>query len=192
MRVIITVSILLLMVLSVPLLAGNETPSFCCGIRNKAFLPGENLTYKVSYSVAGVKFATAGEASFNTTFEHFNGKDVYHIIGEGKTYPFYDKFFKVRDKYESYIDTATLQPYKFIRDVDEGGYKTYENVSFNKTTNTAIMKGGVFKVPDCIRYVGSAIFYARNLDFGSLKVKDKGPFAIFVHRRGCHSWVRDL
>jgi hypothetical protein len=192
MRVFITVSILLLMVLSFPLLAGDETPSFCGGIRNKAFLAGESLTYKVSYSVAGVKFATAGEATFNTTFEHFNGKDVYHIVGEGKTYPFYDKFFKVRDKYESYIDTATLQPYKFIRDVDEGGYKTYENVTFNKTTNTAIMKAGVFKVPDCIQDVCSAMFYARNIDFSNLKINDKIPFYMFLDRQVYPLYVRYL
>ena len=41
---------------------------------------------------------------------------------------FYDKFYKVRDKYESYIDTTTMQPYKFIRNVYEGGYKTYEKI----------------------------------------------------------------
>jgi len=202
MRVIITVSIILLTAVSFPLLAVRQTPplspaagdppSFCGGIRNKAFLPGETLTYKVSYSVAGVKFATAGEASFNTSFEHFNGKDVYHIIGEGHTYPFYDKFFRVRDKYESYVDTTTLQPYKFIRDVDEGGYKTYENVSFIKSTNTAIMKAGVFKVPECIQDVLSAIFYARNIDFSHLKPNDTVPFDMFLDRQVNHLYVRYL
>src|SRR6201996_7550368 len=192
MRVFITVSILLLMVLSFPLLAGDETPSFCGGIRNKAFLAGESITYKVSYSVAGVKFATAGEATFNTTFEHCNGKDVYHIVGEGKTYPFYDKFFRVRDKYESYIDTATLQPYKFIRTVDEGGYKTNENVTFIKAANTAITSQGVFKVPDCIQDVLSAIFYARNIDFNHHKAGDKIPFDMFLDRQVYHLYIRYL
>lgn len=192
MRVIITVSIMLLSVLSFPLLAGEETPSFCGGIRNRAFLAGESLTYKVSYSVAGMRLAVAGEATFNTTFERFNGKDVYHIVGEGKSYPFYDKFFKVRDKYESYIDTATLQPYKFIRNVDEGGYKTYENVSFIKNTNTAITTAGVFKIPDCIQDVCSAMFYARNIDFNNLKVNDKIPFDMFLDRQVYHLYVRYL
>ena len=69
------------------------------------------------------------------------------MVGDGKTYSFYDKIFKVRDKYESYIDTATLQPYKFVRNVYEGGYKKYENIAFNKTTNTAITNDGVYKTP---------------------------------------------
>ena len=88
MRAVITIGIFLLTMLSFPLLAGNENPTFCGGVRNHAFLAGESLTYKVSYSVAGMRLAVAGEATFTTTFERFNGKDVYHIVGEGKSYPF--------------------------------------------------------------------------------------------------------
>ncbi|HEV9035099.1 MAG TPA: DUF3108 domain-containing protein, partial [Puia sp.] len=177
MRVIITVCILLL-TLTLPVMAWDaydqqtdtavqqtdQTHSeFCGGIRNTAFKAGESLTYKVFYTVAGFHVAAAGEATFNTSFERFQGKDCYHVVAEGKSYPFYDKFFRVRDKYESYIDTSTLQPYKFIRNVDEGGYKTYENVSFIKAAGTAVTNSGVYQVPDCIQDVLSASFYARNI-----------------------------
>jgi len=171
---------------------GEPGSEFCGGIRNTAFLPGEVLTYKVYYSLAGMSVACAGEASFTTTQERFNGKDVYHVIGEGHTYPFYDKFFRVRDKYESYIDTANLQPYKFIRDVDEGGYKTYENVTFLKATNTAITTQGVFKVPTCIQDVLSAIFYARNINFNHYKPNDTIPFDMFLDRQVYHLYIRYL
>lgn len=203
MRVIITVSILLLILSfskapSSPQTpapqtpASDQQPSFCGGIRNHAFKAGENLTYRVAYKLAGVHVASAGEATFNTTYEKFNGKDVYHIIGEGKSYPFYDKFFRVRDKYESYVDTGTLQPYKFIREVDEGGYKTYENVSFIKNTNTAITTAGVFKIPDCIQDVCSAIFYARNIDYSHLNVNDTVPFSMFLDRQVYSLFIRYL
>ena len=79
--------------------------------------------------------------------ETFNGKPVYHITGEGKTNSSYDWIYKVKDKYETYIDTSTMQPLKFIRNVHEGGYKKYQNITFNKTANTAITNDGVFKVP---------------------------------------------
>jgi hypothetical protein len=170
---------------------GQPGSEFCAGIRNHAFNAGEYLQYKVYYAVAGV-YVPAGEASFTTTLERFNGKDVYHVVGEGKTFPFYDKFFRVRDKYESYIDTGTMQPYKFIRNVDEGGYKTYENVSFIKSANTAITNAGVFKVPDCIQDVLSAIFYARNIDFSIHKVNDTIPFAMFLDRQVYHLHIRYL
>ena len=58
---------------------------------------------------------------------------VYHCVGEGKSYSFFDNFFKVRDRYETYIDTTNLFPLKFIRNVDEGGYKIYNNVLSHKT-----------------------------------------------------------
>src|SRR5882757_10235085 len=188
MRAFFTVCILLLAGLSLPIRADDD---FCGGIRNTAFLAGEKLTYKVYYAVAGV-YVAAGEASFNTTLERFNGKDVYHVIADGKTYPFYDKFYRVRDRYETYIDTNTLQPYKFIRDVNEGGYKTYENVTFVKTTNTAVTSEGVYKVPACIQDVLSAIFYARNIEWDRLKPGDKVPFDMFLDRQVYHLYIRYL
>jgi uncharacterized protein DUF3108 len=164
---------------------------FCRNLHNTAFKAGESITYKVYYTLAGV-YAAAGECTFNTALERFQGKDVYHVVAEGKTYPFYDKFFRVRDKYESYIDTGNLQPYKFIRDVDEGGYKTYENVTFVKAAHTAITNSGVYNVPDCIQDVLSATFYARNIDFSHHKPGDKIPFAMFLDRQVYHLYVRYL
>lgn len=188
MRAFITVCILLLTVLSLPLKADND---FCGGIHNTAFQAGESITYKVLYKLANV-YVGAGEAVFSNTLEKLNGKDVYHVVGDGKTYSFYDKFYRVRDRYESYIDTSTLQPYKFVRNVNEGGYKTYENVTFVKAANTAITTEGVFKVPSCIQDVVSAIFYARNIDFNRLKTGDKIPFDMFLDRQVYHLYIRYL
>jgi hypothetical protein len=169
----------------------RERPAseFCGNIRNTAFSPGEQLTYRVSYVLAGVSL-NGGEATFNTSLEKYQGKNVYHVVAEGKTT--HDLFYKVRDKYETYIDTATLQPYKFIRDVNEGGYKTFENVSFYKSTNTAITNSGTYAVPSCVQDVISAIFYARNIDFDKYKANDTIPFEMFLDRRVNHMHIRYL
>src|ERR1700749_2060773 len=103
MRLIILFFILAMAGLSLPLKADNDF----CGILNTAFRPGETLTYRVYYTVAGAYFG-AGEAVFTNTLDRFNNKDVYHVVAEGKTFSFYDKVYKVRDRYETYIDTATL------------------------------------------------------------------------------------
>ena len=71
----------------------------------------------------------AGDATFSVSLEKFNGRPVYHCVGVGKSYSFFDNFFKVRDRYETYIDTATMLPLKFIRNVSEGGYKIYNKFS---------------------------------------------------------------
>ncbi|MBI1781814.1 MAG: DUF3108 domain-containing protein, partial [Sphingobacteriales bacterium] len=113
-------------------------------------------------------------------------------VGTGQTNSFFDKFFKVRDTYESYIDTATLQPYKFIRNVFEGGYKKYENVSFNQKANTATSTKGTFKVSNCIQDVLSAIYYARNIDFNSYKPGDKINFDMYIDDEIFNMYIRYL
>ena len=162
-----------------------------CTIKNNAFKADEEVRMKVFYSTLGM-YIGAGEATFTTSLERFNGKQVYHLIGEGKTYPTFDNFFKVRDRYESYIDTASLLPYKFVRNVDEGGYKKYNNVTFNQATNTAVSTNGVFKITDCIQDVVSMVYYARNIDFSKYKVGDKIPFDMFLDDEVFHLYIRYL
>ena len=174
MRKIIFITICLCIV-STRLTAGDEF----CGIRNTAFQNGEKIDFTIFYSVVGL-YVNAGNASFTTTLEKLNNKNVYHVVGDGTSNSNYDWIFKVRDKYESYFDTATLQPYKFLRDVNEGGYKIYENVTFNQKANTAVTAKGVFKVPNCVQDVLSSIYYARNINFNNYKPDDKIPFNMFL------------
>ena len=162
-----------------------------CGIRNTSFQHGETITFTVFYNVIGI-YVNAGTATFSTTLERLNNKPVYHIVGEGKSNSSYDWIFKVRDRYESYIDTANLQPLKFIRNIDEGGYKKYENITFNQQANTAITTDGVYKVPNCIQDVLSSVYYARNIDFSKYKPGDKIPFDMFLDNEVYHLYVRYL
>jgi hypothetical protein len=143
----------------------------------------------VFYSAMGA-YIGAGDAVFTTTLERFNGKTVYHAVGVGKTYSFFDNFFKVRDRYESYIDTGSLLPLKFIRDIDEGGYKKYNNVSFNQEANSAVSTNGVFKISDCMQDVVSAVYYARNINFDKYKPGDKIPFDMFLDDEVYHLYIR--
>jgi len=78
-----------------------------CGIRNTSFVGNEQLNFIVYYNVAGV-YVNAGNASFTSSLEKLSGKTVYHITGEGKTNPSYDWIYKVRDKYETFIESSEL------------------------------------------------------------------------------------
>ena len=160
-----------------------------CGIKNKAFTDGEVVNMTIYYNTMGA-FIGAGEATFTTALERLNGKPVYHVIGLGKSFSFFDNFFKVRDRYESYIDTATLQPYRFVRDVNEGGHKIYNLVNFNHTANTATSTNGIYKVSDCMQDVMSAVYYARNIDFEKYKTGDKIPFDMFLDDEVYHLYIR--
>ncbi len=177
----------LLTSISVQLTAGDDF----CGIYNKAFQNGEKIYFNIYYSVVGL-YVNAGNATFTTTLENYNNKPVYHVVGDGSSNSKYDWIFKVRDKYETYFDTATLQPYKFLRDVNEGGFKIYENVTFNQKANTAITAKGVYKIPNCIQDVLSAIYYARNMNFDSYKIDDKIPFNMFLDNEVYNLYIKYL
>lgn len=167
--------------------AGAQTDF--CAIRNSSFQAGESITLKVFYNL-GKMFIGAGEATFNCSLERFANRDVYHVVGEGRTYRTYDWFFKVRDRYESYIDSATLQPLKFVRNVSEGGYKIYNNVVFNQAAHQAVSTNGTFKVPPCVQDVISSIYYARNINFSQYKEGDKIPFAMFLDDEVYNIYIR--
>jgi hypothetical protein len=160
-----------------------------CGINNIAFQVNEEVTFTVYYAVAGI-YVNAGNAVFTSKLETINNRPVYHITGDGKTNPSYDWIYRVRDKYETFIDTTTMQPLKFLRNVNEGGYKIYQNITFNKTANTAIATDGVFKVPACVQDVVSAMYYARNLDFSQLRPEDKIPFSMFLDNEVENMYIR--
>jgi len=177
--------IVLLFSFTVRLTAGDDF----CGVRNNSFHAGESLSLIVFYNALGI-YINAGTANITVNSERLFNKPVFHIVGTGSTNSKYDWIFKVRDRYETYIDTATLQPYKFIRNVNEGGYRKYENITFNQTANTAITTQGVFKVPNCINDVVGAVYYARNIDFDKYKPGDRIPFFMFLDNEVYNMYIR--
>ena len=165
--------------------AGDEF----CGIRNHAFQAGEVVKMMIYYSTLGI-YVSAGEATFTTNLERYNGKTVFHCIGEGHSYSFFDNFYKVRDKYETYIDTNTMLPLKFSRNVDEGGRKVYNNITFNHSAGTAVSTNGVYKIPSCIQDVISSTYYARNINYDKYKPGDKINFDMFIDDEIYHLYLR--
>jgi hypothetical protein len=162
-----------------------------CSIKNDAWQSGEKVTFHVYYTLAGI-YIYGGAAHFSIRLTNYDDLPAYHIIGEGKTNSFFDGFFKVRDRYESYIDTGSLQPYKFIRNIEEGSFKKTETVLFNQKNNTATSQAGTFNVPQCVQDVLSSIYYARNIDFNKYKPGDKIPFSMFIDDKVYNLYIRYL
>lgn len=172
-------------------LTGSGQPDDFCGTSNTTFASGEVIDFKVFYSVIGL-YVDAGDARFTVDRTQLNGRPVYHIVGVGNSNPRYDWIFKVRDKYQSYVDTASLRPYRFIRDVYEGGYTIFEDVSFDQKGHVAETKKGRYLVPPCVQDVLSAIYYARNIDFDRYKPGDKIPFSMFIDNEVYNLFIRYL
>ncbi len=156
-----------------------------CAIENTTFQDGEVLVYKLFYNMNFV-WIPAGEVVFRVKDQG----DVFYLSANGKTYPSYEWFFKVDDKYECYVDKATLLPRLSIRDVHEGNYTVFDQMVFNQQnytiqssrgpSRTDIRQRNTYELDRCMHDILSIIYYMRNLDFASYHNGQKIAIEIFM------------
>jgi hypothetical protein len=160
--------IFLLSSLPLLLLISSSTPEELPSVDNNAFQVGEKLRYRITYG-----FVDAGEATLelkSTSKKGSNGRELIHAVGIGKTLGGFNSFYKVEDRYETYLDKKGIFPWFFVRRVDEGGYKINQDYSFKhdkaKVDNGA---GKDFKVPVGVQDMISSFYYARTLNLQGVK-----------------------
>ena len=160
-----------------------------CSTKNISFKDGEKMTFKVYYNLNFV-WINAGNANFSATTEDLNGHKVYHIIGDGKTSKSYEWVYKVKDRYETFIDKETMLPQKFVRNVNEGGTKIQQDVSFDHKKGKATSNKKVYEIPKCTQDVLSTIYFARNIDYSKFKPGDKIPFSMFLDDKVYNLYIK--
>ncbi len=133
---------------------------------NKAYKRGEFLTYNIHYGPIDAVTATIEVTQEN---KQFNGRNSMHVVGIGKSKGTFNFFFKVRDRYETYIDEESLLPMQFVRSIDEGGYKLKQNYVFNHTNKTVNLGDKTIPESVYLQDMMSSFFYARCVDLGSAK-----------------------
>ncbi len=158
-----------------------------CNITEMAFKGGEILTYEVYYHW-GLVWANAGNAIFSIKEEDYLKKKTFHLVGEGNTYKGYDWFYKVHDKFESWVDTNTLKPFRHIRNSNEGGNHVYNDNYFNyndkiatcfKVVKTKVKKDSV-KINDCTLDVLTMIYDSRCINYSNYKPGAKIPISLYL------------
>ena len=162
-----------------------------CGLSNTSFKAGEKVTYKVYYNMSMI-WVAAGIANFTVTDETLDGHSVYHIVGDGKTLKSYEWFYKVDDKYESWIDKETMLPLKFYRRVSEGDTKFNSIAKFDHNAQRIYTANKVFNAPKCVQDVLSSIYYARNIDYSKYSVGAKIPFSMFLDDKVYNLYIKYL
>lgn len=138
-------------------------------IENKAFKVGEKLTFNVNYG-----FVTAGIATFHIPrIRRISGRDAYHVTFEVNTVPSFDWIFKVRDRYETFLDVEGLFPWRFEQHVREGKYSRDFSAFFDQRRGKAKTSEGVYDIPKYVNDIVSAFFLARTFDYSNMKPDDK-------------------
>lgn len=147
---------------------------------NTAFKEGEVLSYRLHY---GVMDAGVAVLEVKPSVLEVSGRKVYHIVGNGYSKGTFDWFFKVRDRYETFIDKDAGVPWMFVRRVDEGGYKFSQDYTFNHYTKKVDVGGGEkIDVPVGVQDMLSSFYAARNLDFSNAKEGDVYTIKSFVDK----------
>jgi len=147
--------LILLLFISFKFLGAQESSSFQAG---------EWLRFKLSYS----GWMKAGNATLEVTESIYKNTPVYKVVGKGWTTGPVKWVFKVEDHYESHFDKVTGQPYKFVRNIDEGGYTKNRIVDFDHLQNKALindLKDNTHSTVDIeqnIQDLVSAYYYLRN------------------------------
>lgn len=129
----------------------------------KAFQDGEWLKFRVYYGIFNASYAT-----LEVDNAIFNNKQVLHVVGRGKSTGLLHLFFKVDDNYETYIDKNNDLPYRFIRQIDEGGHTKDLQIDFNQELNKAYVfnrkhnENKTYTTQDNVHDMLSSFYHIRN------------------------------
>ncbi|WP_010521359.1 DUF3108 domain-containing protein [Aquimarina agarivorans] len=145
------------------------------------FSENEFIEFKIKY----LSFNTS-TATLETKKETLNGKEVYHVVGKGRSSKFLSFFFKIRDQYETIIDAETYLPYRFVRNINEGGYTKNIVIDFDQNNNKAHVNNKKHKtnktydvVPN-VHDMLSSFYYLRNvIEPSKLKEGDEETLTMF-------------
>lgn len=159
-----------------------------CVFPSNAFTDGEEFSYIISYNWGPI-WVDAGIVTFSTKLEQKNNRPVWHLTSTGRTYLSYDFLFKVRDTYETWLDTATLRTIEFRRYIYEGGYQLQNRSWFdysrnqvfsNTKINDGPMKTDTVNMGTCTFDMLSAVYYVRALSTGSFHKQKSLPVRVAI------------
>ena len=151
---------------------------------NPGIPSGEKLVYVGSYNMSGLMTQLA-QVTLSTETVNTSKSPFLHLNCELSTYAKWDKFFKIRDLYESYVDPVTLKPSLYKRSIDEGGYTKKEKYIFkgNSVTSTAKRRNKpettkTFAIGNSTQDVVSIMYKLRTMDLSKMKTGQMQSFTI--------------
>jgi hypothetical protein len=86
------------------------------------FHVGENLKFVVKWGVVTAGFSTLTIPDL----ERIDGRPAYHLLSEARSTGVAETFYKVRDRNESWVDTASFTTVRYQKTIREGRYRVNE------------------------------------------------------------------
>lgn len=126
-----------------------------------AFAPGERLVYSVRYGIirAGEATLTVGDPVT------VNGRRCYEITGTAESNDFFSSVFRVDDRMQTYLDTEFAIPWRFQKELNEGGYHARQRIELDQINQVATYHDGETVEMDVAAHdMLSSLYYIRTLD----------------------------
>lgn len=132
----------LLVFLLISLTASGLQAQVLANRSEPVFKAGEQLKYRFRYG-----FITAAEATLRVkdTDVKFDNKAVYQLTAEGRTAGSFNVFYKVRNRYDSYVDKSQLVPYLYTENIREATYRRNDKARFYQQEKKIVTNKGNFK-----------------------------------------------
>ncbi len=152
------------------------------------FKDGESLRYLLTYQWGAVMTDVGEGVSTLKRIGEGASPAHYYASVTGKTFKFFDMFFKVRDLYESKFYASTVRPFYFYRSVEEGKYRMKNTYSFSPDNNirAKVQKydnpilDTVLKGNNCTFDILTLFYYARTIDFSKIQSGEKQPMLFTI------------
>ena len=135
---------------------------------NAAFGGGEFLRFSINYG-----FVTAAEAVMRTRDTTAHGRRCHLVEFTLSSKPFFDAFYRVRDRYTTLIDAEGLFPWRFEQHIREGGYSRDFTADFDQLRHVATTSEGKYPIPPYVQDMMSAFYYSRTLDYSKMANGDR-------------------
>ena len=170
-------------------------------VENYTFKSGEVVTYHAYYNWHFI-WLNAGIVHFSVEDKIYNGIDSWFLSAYGRTYSGYDKFMKVRDTFEVYVDKEQFNPLYFNRVTNEGSTKSHHKYWFDynehiiktksKYDKSISFKDSIIVLPEGTSDLLTMVYKARNLDYSKYQVNEKIPIRMIVDSHVYDLYIRYL
>lgn len=162
--------IFLFLFFTVLTLSARSQPATVSG---RPFARGEHLTYHIYFHSTVTGSVKAGNFELLLTDEQqlLNGRRTLHAIARGKTDWALDVFYKVDDRFESYMDDVSLLPMLALRRIKETDFFRDQDLIFDHAKKSASYKdnlkkkGRILSIEDGTLDILSAVYQLRAADF---------------------------
>lgn len=135
------------------------------------------LQYKVHYGLINAAEATI---EVDGNLHRVNERPCFKASVTGRTTGSFDVFLRIRDTWRTYIDTTTILPQRFFRNIEENNYRRRETVDFDHVKHMAAVerhgkdknkvKRGTYKIPNNVQDIVSGFYYLRTLSYDQRRI----------------------